>query len=323
MRVLVTGGAGFIGASVSRSLMESGHDVVVLDDLSTGSRRNLEGVAIRLVEGSILQPDALEDASRDCESVIHLAAIPSVGRSLKDPVRSHEVNVTGTLRVLESARAQRQHVVVASSSSVYGGNTELPKREDMLTQPLSPYAVSKLATEAYALAYQGVYGLSTIPFRFFNVYGPLQAAGHAYAAVIPTFLDAALRGKALVIEGDGQQTRDFTYIDTVAEVLCDAAVNKILSPGPVNLALGTRHSIIELAHIVVDVVGAGVIEHVDARVGDVRDSQAASARLRALFPEVAVTPLSQGVARTADWMAEHIGSSGGPGPRTEGADTHV
>lgn len=308
MKVLVTGGAGFIGANVSRTLVESGHDVVVLDDLSTGSRRNLEGVRVRLVEGSILETQALKDASWDCESVIHLAAIPSVPRSVKDPVRSHETNATGTLRVLEAARQHGQHVVVASSSSVYGGNTELPKREDMWTRPLSPYAVSKLATEAYTLAYQSTYGLSTIPFRFFNVYGPLQAAGHAYAAVVPAFLNAALNGDALVIEGDGQQTRDFTYIDTVTSVLCQAAVNKVSSPEPVNLALGTRRSIMDLAHLVIDVVGAGKVQHVAPRTGDVRDSQAASERLRRLFPKVAATPLPQGIATTAAWMAEDVES---------------
>jgi len=309
MKILVTGGAGFIGANLSRFLVESGHDVVVLDDLSTGSRRNLEGVSVRLVEGSILEPRALEAASHHCESVVHLAAIPSVPRSVKDPLGSHEANATGTLRVLESARVQDQHVVVASSSSVYGANTELPKREDMWTRPLSPYAVSKLASEAYTLAYQSSYGLSTIPFRFFNVYGPLQAAGHAYAAVVPVFLDAALRGGALSIEGDGEQTRDFTYIDTVTQVLSAAAVNKIVSPEPVNLALGTRNSVIKLAQMIIDHVGAGVVKHVAPRAGDVRDSQAACERLLGLFPDVAATPLSDGVAITAAWMTEQLGLS--------------
>lgn len=322
MKVLVTGGAGFIGANVSRSLVESGHDVVVLDDLSTGSRHNLEGVTARLVEGSILESDALHAASRHCESVVHLAAIPSVPRSVKDPVGSHEANATGTLRILESARVQGQHVVVASSSSVYGANTELPKREDTWTRPLSPYAVSKLASEAYSLAYQSSFGLSTIAFRFFNVYGPLQAAGHAYAAVVPAFLDAALRGDDLVIEGDGEQTRDFTYIDTVTQVLCAAAVNKIVSPGCVNLALGTRHSVIDLAHMVIDQVGAGVVKHVAPRAGDVRDSQAASERLRRLFPNVVAMPLSQGVATTAAWMAKQLGSSVFA-YRTDSGDTFV
>jgi len=309
MKILVTGGAGFIGANVSRSLVEAGHEVVVLDDLSTGNRRNLEGVTVRLVEDSILEPDALKAASQHCESVVHLAAIPSVPRSIKDPIGIHEANATGTLRVLESARVQGQHVVVASSSSVYGANTAMPKREDMWTRPLSPYAVSKLASEAYTLAYQSSFGLSTIPFRFFNVYGPLQAAGHAYAAVIPAFLDNALRGNPLVIEGDGKQTRDFTYIGTVTQVLCDAAVNKIVSPEPVNLALGTRHSIIELADMVIDQVGAGEVQHVAPRAGDIRDSQAASDRLRKLFPNVAATPLSDGLATTATWMSELLGSS--------------
>ncbi len=310
MKILVTGGAGFIGANLSRTLASQGHDVVVLDDLSTGDRRNLDGVPVQLVEGTILSGGTCEEIARGCDSVVHLAAIPSVPRSVKDPVRSHEANATGTLRVLEAARAVGAHVTVASSSSVYGGNIELPKREDMWTRPLSPYAVTKLATEAYTLAYQSSYGMATIAFRFFNVYGPLQAAGHAYAAVVPAFLDAALRGEPLTIQGSGEQTRDFTYIDTVCHVLGAAATQHVVSAEPVNLALGTRHSVNALADVIREVVGNVDVRHVEPRVGDVRDSQAASERLRALFPEVGATPLREGVARTARWMAAALQGAG-------------
>ena len=182
---------------------------MALDDLSTGFRSNLEGTGIHLLEGTILDPEALDAACDGADAVVHLAALPSVPRSVLDPLASHHANATGTLQVLQAARrAGDLQVVVASSSSVYGANRELPKRESMRTAPISPYAVSKQATEAYTIAFGHTYGLPVLAFRFFNVYGPLQAAGHAYAAVIPAFVDAALRGVPLTIHGDGEQTRD-------------------------------------------------------------------------------------------------------------------
>lgn len=208
MRVLVTGAAGFIGSHVCERLFADGHGVVGIDDLSTGSISNLDGIGVRLVEGSILDADALAEAMSGADAIVHLAARPSVPRSIIDPVASHEANATGTLRVLEAARTLDDPiVVVASSSSVYGANPTLPKREDLAVQPLSPYAVSKLATEQYTLAWQHSYGLRTLAFRFFNVFGPRQAPGHAYAAVIPAFTHAALTGVPLTIHGDGTQSR--------------------------------------------------------------------------------------------------------------------
>ncbi len=197
MRVVVTGGAGFIGANLARVLSAEGDEVVVVDDLSTGSAGNLAGVEVDLRTGSILDPEVLDAALEGADAVVHLAAIPSVPRSVADPVRSHEANATGTLLVLEAARRHGSpHVTVASSSSVYGANPEMPKREDMRCEPMSPYAVSKLATESYALAFGRCYDLETLAFRFFNVFGPLQAAGHAYAAVIPAFVSAAMAGRS-------------------------------------------------------------------------------------------------------------------------------
>ena len=182
-------------------------------------------------------------------AIVHLAARPSVPRSLADPVASHLANATGTVEVLEAARRTGAHVVVASSSSVYGATATLPKREDLPTRPMSPYAASKLATEAYTNAYAHSFGLPTLALRFFNVFGPRQPAGHAYAAVVPTFVDAALAGRPLPIDGDGRQTRDFTYVDTVAAVIADAVVRRVTDPDPVNLAFGTRTDLLTLVEL--------------------------------------------------------------------------
>jgi UDP-glucose 4-epimerase len=306
MDVLVTGGAGFIGANLCRRLtgMDEIGRVVVLDDLSTGFRSNLDGVAVELVEGTFLDPATLDRCARGCSAIVHLGARPSVPRSIADPVASHDANATGTLQVLEAARrADGAHVVVASSSSVYGSNPTLPKHEDLATRPLSPYAASKLAAESYALAYASSYGLPTLAFRFFNVFGPLQAAGHAYAAVVPAFVSAALAGDPLVVHGDGHQSRDFTFVDTVTAVLADAVVRTVTSACPVNLAFGTRTTLLELIGEIESALGHPVeVEHVERRAGDVDHSQASNERLRALFPDIAPTSLGDGLAATIDWF---------------------
>jgi UDP-glucose 4-epimerase len=305
VRVVVTGGAGFIGANLCRELVARPEvdEVVALDDLSSGFAGNLDGVATELVEGSILDRALLADVVADAASVVHLAARPSVPRSLLDPVASHEVNATGTLYVLEAARAAGAHVVVASSSSVYGNTETLPKHEDLPTRPLSPYGVSKLATEGYALAYQASFGLPTLAFRFFNVYGPRQAAGHAYAAVVPSFIDAALRGEPVTVYGDGRQTRDFTYVGTVSRVLADAACRQVTAPAPVNLAFGTRSSLLDLLTLLEDVLGSPVQRrHEEPRAGDVRDSQASAQALVGLFPDVSAVQLERGLRDTVAWF---------------------
>ncbi|MFD9359176.1 NAD-dependent epimerase/dehydratase family protein [Streptomyces sp. NPDC060031] len=305
MNVVVTGGAGFIGANLCRELTShpSIGRVVALDDLSTGTAANLAGTDVELVEGSILDRDLLEGMVAGADAVVHLAARPSVPRSLADPFASHEVNATGTMRVLEACRRGNTHLVAASSSSVYGSVADLPKHEDLPTRPLSPYAASKLATEAYALAYGSAFGLPALALRFFNVYGPLQPAGHAYAAVVPAFIDAALRGQPLTVFGDGHQTRDFTYVGTVARVLADAVLRKVTSTSPVNLAFGTRISVLELAHHLAKTLELAIdIRHEDPRRGDVRDSQADDGLLRSLFPGLATVPLEEGLAETVRWF---------------------
>lgn len=304
MSIVVTGGAGFIGANLCRRLAGAGETVVALDDLSTGNADNLAGLDVMLIEGSILDPDALDRALDGAQAVVHLAARPSVPRSITDPMASHLANATGTVEVLEAARrAGNPHVIVASSSSVYGANPTLPKHEDLATLPLSPYAASKLATEAYALAYQQSFGLPALAFRFFNVFGPLQAAGHAYAAVVPAFVDAALAGRPLVVHGDGKQSRDFTFVDTVTEVIADAITRGVTSPGPVNLAFGTRTDLLSLIGELETVLGTPLeIEHVETRAGDVKHSQADSTRLQELFPDVVPTTLPDALRATVDWF---------------------
>ena len=307
MRVAITGGAGFIGANLARELLGRGRfdEVVVIDDLSTGSKDNLaECAGATLREGTILDPDLLDAALEGVDAIVHLAAVPSVPRSIAAPVTSHDANATGTLQVLEAARrAGNLHTIVASSSSVYGANPTLPKSEDLRPQPLSPYAVNKLAAESYALAYQHCYDLPTLVFRFFNVFGPLQAPGHAYAAVVPTFLDHIQRGEPLPVHGDGEQTRDFTYVGSVTAVLADALERRVTSGEPVNLAFGTRRTLNDVIAELERQLGDRVeIDRQPPRPGDVRHSQADQSRLQTLFPDVVPVPFEDGLARTIDWF---------------------
>ena len=284
MSIVVTGGAGFIGANLCRRLRRAGETVVAFDDLSSGDRDNLRDLDVALVEGTILDADALDHVLRDATAIVHLAARPSVPRSIADPMASHLVNATGTVEVLEAARrAGNVHVIVASSSSVYGA--------------------SKLATEGYALAYQESFGLPTLAFRFFNVFGPLQPAGHAYAAVVPAFVSAALAGESLVVHGDGKQTRDFTFVDTVTEVIADAIARRVTCPAPLNLAFGSRTDLLTLIAELESVLGTRLaVEHVESRAGDVRHSQADSSRLQELFPDVEPVLLSDALRATVDWF---------------------
>ncbi len=307
MRVVVTGGAGFIGANLCRILNGTSGigSVVVLDDLSTGDRSNLDRLDVTFHEGSILDDAALDAAVAGADAIVHLAAIPSVPRSVAAPVPSHLANATGTVSVLEAARRHGNlHTIVASSSSVYGANPTLPKHEGLATRPLSPYAASKLAAEAYTLAYGHSYGLPTLAFRFFNVYGPLQAAGHAYAAVVPAFVEAALRGRPIPLHGTGEQSRDFTFVDTVAGVITDAVLRGVADTEPVNLAFGTRASLRDVITMIESITGATVeIDYQPERVGDVPHSQADGSRLASLFPGVTAVDLDTGLRATIDWMA--------------------
>ncbi|MDQ3105807.1 MAG: NAD-dependent epimerase/dehydratase family protein [Actinomycetota bacterium] len=304
MRVVVTGGAGFIGANTARMLAADGMEVLVVDDLSSGRRDNLDGVDVDLCEGSVLDAGLLDVAVAGADAIIHLAAVASVPRSIADPLGSHHANVTGTLQVLEAARRHgNPQVIVASSSAVYGPSPDLPSHEGLRAAPISPYAVSKLATEAYAVAYAECYQLDVLALRFFNVFGPLQPAGHVYAAVVPAFIDAALAHRPVPIFGDGSQTRDFAHVDSVAGVLHRAVAERVSAREPVNLAFGTRTSLRDLLQVIEQLLGRPVeVEHHPVRAGDVPHSQADGTRLQRLFPGLEPLPLVDGVRSTIEWF---------------------
>lgn len=305
MRVVVTGGAGFIGANLCAHLTELDwvDSVVALDNLATGFESNLAGVDCDFQKGSILDDADLDTALPGADAVVHLAARPSVPRSIDDPMASHDANATGTLMVLE---AMRRHdvgfITCASSSSVYGANPQLPKTETMVAQPMSPYAVSKLATEQYTLSHARNFGFHALPFRFFNVFGPLQAAGHAYAAVIPAFVDAALNGEPLPVHGDGTQSRDFTYVGDVCHVIAEAIRTRTNSEMPVNLAFGGRYTLLDVIERIEAILGRSLErEHQPSRAGDVPHSQADQTRLRSIFPALEPTAVDDGLQATVDW----------------------
>jgi UDP-glucose 4-epimerase len=309
VRVLVTGGAGFIGTNLCVHLLGEGADrVVVLDDFSTGFRENLDGVDVELVEGTIVDEDLTAKLARDADAIVHLGARGSVPRSVADPVAAHVANATGTLMVLEAARlADVGHVIVASSSSVYGANPALPKREDQAQLPKSPYAASKVATESYAIAYQHSYGLPVLALRFFNVFGPYQAVGHAYAAVVPAFVEAALKGKPLPVHGDGTQSRDFTYVDNVVGLIADALDRRVVHDEPVNLAFGTRTDLLTLIAMLEMIMGRSLEhEHGPRRPGDADHTESDPTRMLALFPDMVAMPLEDALRETVAWYEQSL-----------------
>lgn len=305
MEILVTGGCGFIGTNLVNHLLAHPEvsRVRTLDNYETGLRRSVSSPAVQEIEGDLRNYDDVLRASDGANAIVHLGALPSVPRSIKDPVSTNAVNVLGTLHVLEAARANSVgHVSVASSSSVYGANPTLPKSETLATLPLSPYAVSKLATEAYANAYSTSYGMPTLAFRFFNVFGPLQRADHVYAAVIPKFLDALKNNRPLTIYGDGEQSRDFTSIHAVTDALTKAAVRGVTNPSPVNLAFGTRLSLNAVVALLQEIHPRRIeVNYVEPRVGDVKHSQASSATLRSILPDVVQPSFADSLKEVYDW----------------------
>jgi UDP-glucose 4-epimerase len=309
VRVIVTGGAGFIGAHVCRALTSTPavDRVVALDNLSTGAQTNISD-GVDLVVGDIRNRRIVDKVFRGADTIIHLAARPSVARSIDDPVASHLDNTWGTLQVLEAARRVGiGHVIVSSSSSVYGASVVLPKSEDVKPSPLSPYAAQKLAAETYTLAHAHTYGFKALVFRFFNVFGPLQPAGHSYAAAVPAFIQAARTGRPLPIHGSGLQTRDFTYVESVAEVVTRAVTTRLASPEPVNLAFGGRSSLLQVAAELEQILGRSLPrEHLPSRPGDVTDSQADSRRLRSLIPDVEPISMTEGLRRTVEWFETDV-----------------
>jgi UDP-N-acetylglucosamine/UDP-N-acetylgalactosamine 4-epimerase len=306
MRYLVTGGAGFIGSHLVERLLERGDEVVVLDDFSTGRRENLapfEGLITR-VEGSITDYATCRRASRGADRVLHQAALGSVPRSIDNPQHTHDVNATGTLNVLRAAVAEGvKRVVFAASSSAYGDTEELPKHEAMPTRPRSPYAVTKVAGEHYCRAFHASYGLETVALRYFNVFGPRQDPASQYAAVVPLFVTAAIAGRPPTIYGDGDQSRDFTYIDNVVDAnfrACeagDAALGEVF-----NVGAGDRTTVNELWHVIRSLVGSDVEPvHAPPRPGDVRDSLASMDRARATLGYQPSVDVREGLERTVEW----------------------
>ena len=303
MRVLVTGGAGFIGANLCRRLVSQGASVTVVDDLSTGLASNLDGVAIDLVVDTILNEDLLNNIASSCDSVIHLAARGSVPRSIAEPLPTFEVNTRGTFNVLEAARLNKCQVISASSSSVFGANDLSPKIEATWTSPLSPYAASKLAGEAFTQAYARSYDLPITIFRFFNVFGPWQRSDHPYAAVIPKWVMRALRGEAIEVHGDGEQSRDFTYVDTVVDVVTRALKDRVSYPTPVNLAYGHSVSLNDILLLLSSLVQPmPAVIYSDPRPGDIRHSLNSPELVRQLFPQVEPVEFSVGFQRTLSWL---------------------
>lgn len=306
---LVTGGAGFIGHHLTRELLAKGLRVHVVDDFSTGLRARLEPVLSRitLFEGSVTDEGLLKDAMAGVDTVFHQAAIPSVSRSVVEPVRSHEANATGTLKVLVSAAdAGVERFIYAGSSSAYGDTPVLPKAESMPSLPLSPYAVSKLTGEHYCKAFHHVHGLETVVLRYFNVFGPGQDPSSHYAAVIPRFVTLAQRGEVPVINGDGEQTRDFTYIDNVvqANLLAASAPSSNVAGRVFNVGCGERISVNQLWSEIRELTGASGLDPIygPARPGDVRDSLA---DLTAIREAVGYSPdygLREGLKKTVEWF---------------------
>lgn len=304
-KVLVTGGAGFIGSHLSAALVERGCDVTILDNLSTGKLENMAGFAdrVRFVEGSIADPDVVADCCAGVDTVFHEAALASVPRSVDDPLTSNHHNIDGTLTLLIGARdAGVKRLVYAASSSAYGDSHDLPKREDMPNRPMSPYAVQKHVGELYLKVFSDLYGLSCIGLRYFNVFGPRQDPQSQYAAVIPIFITKLLAGEAPTINGDGSYSRDFTFIDNVVQGNMLAA--EAPDPGgvTVNLACGDRFTLNELYEAIQDLAGVRVApEYGPVRVGDVPHSMADITRARELLGYEPVVNFRTGLARTVEW----------------------
>ena len=280
VKVLVTGGAGFIGANLTEALLKRGHQVRILDNFSTGKRENLvfdeSYPSLEIIDGDICDINLCQRAMKDIEYVFHQAALPSVQRSIEDPLASHSVNVGGTLNILLAAKnAGVKRLIYASSSSVYGDTPTLPKREEMPPNPLSPYALQKYVGEQYSRLFYQLYGFETISLRYFNVFGPKQDPNSIYSAVIPRFIDLLLQGRPPVIFGDGEQSRDFTYIDNVVQANLLAMSKEQLNGEVVNIACGKRTSLNQLLNILKHILGSKVSPvYQGSRKGDVKHSLA-------------------------------------------------
>jgi nucleoside-diphosphate-sugar epimerase len=301
---LVTGGAGFIGSHLAEELLRRGHRVRVVDSLITGNRSNLETIpGAEFVEGDLAEASVAARAAAGMDYVLHQAAIPSVPRSVDDPATSNRANITATLSILIAARdAGVRRLVYAGSSSAYGDTPTLPKREDMATNPLSPYALQKLVGEQYCRMFTQLYRFPTVTTRYFNVFGPRQDPGSPYSGVISLFATALLTGRAPIVHGDGEQTRDFTYIANVVDGVLRACEAPNVAGEVINVATGRRISLNELLRVLKGLVRSNVQPtHKEVRAGDVRDSQADISKARALLGYEPSVSLEEGLKQTLAW----------------------
>jgi len=314
-KVAVTGGAGFIGSNLVLRLLKEGYEVTLIDDLSTGLLANVDEEKSTFHQISITDPKSLVAALKDCETIFHLAARGSVPRSIKNPIATHEVNATGTLNVLEVARATGAHVVFSSSSSVYGRNMQLPKDESMWLGPMTPYAASKLAAEGYVQAYASAYNVPTTLLRFFNVFGPRQRPDHEYAAVLPKWIWLAMQGKPIDVYGDGTASRDFTYVETVLDIAITAMKEKVVTEGAMNLAYGNRIFLNDTIEMLKKHFPDLRVNYKENRLGDVKESQNAPDLLKSLFPAITPKQFEAALAETVVWLKD-FGQSVANGPKT-------
>lgn len=314
-KIAVTGGAGFIGSNLVERLLSKGHEITVVDDLSTGLKSNLDLTKITFHEISLTDRDALAKALNGVDAIVHLGARGSVPRSLKNPIATHDVNATGTLNVLEAARTNGAQVIFSSSSSVYGRNGQLPKDESMWLSPLTPYAASKLAAEGYVQAYGAAYEVPVTLLRFFNVFGPKQRPDHEYAAVLPKWIWKAMNNEAIDVYGDGSQTRDFTYVRTVLDVIEDALNRGVRTEGAVNLAYGNRISLLTTIDLLKSHFPDLKVNFLGDRPGDVKNSQNDPVLLKELFPSIVPTEFEVALNETVNWLKE-FGQSVANGPAT-------
>jgi nucleoside-diphosphate-sugar epimerase len=310
---LVTGGAGFIGSNIAEALVKRGDRVRVFDNFVTGRRENLEAAGrVELIEGDLRDPVAVRRAVAGVDGVFHEAALRSVPRSVDDPTSSNEVNITGTLNLLMACReAKVGRVVYASSSSVYGDDPALPKVETLPTNPISPYAVSKLGAENYCRTFARLYGLETVSLRYFNVFGPRQNPESIYSAVIPRFLEQALKREPLEVHGDGLQSRDFTYIDNVVQGNLRAmeAPAAGVSGEVFNIACNTRHSLIDIADEIGRFLGRTLErKHVAARAGDVKHTLADISKAERLLGYKPTVDFAEGMHRTCTYFVQRFGT---------------
>ena len=313
-KIAITGGGGFIGSNLAASLIADGHEVTIVDDLSTGLKTNIDQKNCKFIEMSITDGAKLKHELKSSEVIFHLGARGSVPRSIKNPVATHEVNVTGTLNVLEAARESGAHVIFSSSSSVYGRNTQLPKEEKMWLGPMTPYAASKLSAEGYVEAYGTSYEIPVTLLRFFNVFGPRQRPDHEYAAVIPKWIWLAIQGKPVDLYGDGTQSRDFTYVKTVVDIAISAMEYKVTTQGAVNLAYGNRIFLSEVVDLLRSEFPNLEVNSLPIRAGDVKESQNSPELLKSLFPNVTPYQFKDALNETIDWLRVE-GSTIANGPK--------